>query len=253
MDDREVSGAWTRHGGRHGRRHGWTMGLVLALCGLFASAPAAAQWAVVDVPHTIKTAMGWVAQYQQMIETYQRQVEQLQTLDKQYEQALVTGEAYSGNAGYREHFQERGQDDDLVQRCGAVPARHPTGAEQHAYCTAMVRIENRRFNAVVAMLKDVSDRDGELREAYAERSGIGEAEEGKLASNSNRILSIQGQLQNDVQNSEQLLAAYDTTLRTLRENHIRVANEALKGSAGTTVVQGLALKIALHAARERDR
>lgn len=245
MDDREVAGPRRRHGGK--------AGVVLALCGLFASAPAAAQWAVVDIPHTLKTALGWVAQYQQMIESYQRQVEQLQTLDKQYEQALVTGEGYSGNAGYREHFQERDQDADLAQRCGTAPARHPTGAEQYAYCTAMVRIENRRFNAVVAMLKDVGERDEELREAYAERAGIGEAEEGKLASNTNRILSIQGQLQNDVQNSEQLLAAYDTTLRTLRDNHVRVANEALKGSPGTVVAQGLALKVALRAARERER
>ena len=245
MDDREVVGPRTRHG--------WKTGLLLALCGMFASGPVVAQWAVVDVPHTVKTALGWVAQYQQMIETYQRQVEQLQTLDKQYKQALVTGEAYSGNAGYREHFEERDQDADLEKRCGASPAKHPMGAEQHAYCTAMVRIENRRFNAVVAMLKDVSERDEELRAAYAERAGIGEAEEGKLASNTNRILSIQGQLQNDVQNSEQLLAAYDTTLRTLRENHVRVANEALKGSAGGAVVQGLALKLALRAARERDR
>jgi len=245
MDDREVIGA------RRKRR--WGQGLVLALCAAFASAPAAAQWAVVDVPHTVKTALGWVAQYQQMIESYQRQVEQLQTLDKQYEQALVRGEAYSGSAGYREHFQERDEDAGLVERCGAAPARHPTGAEQHAYCTAMVRIGNRRFNAVVAMLRDVGERDDELRAAYAERAAIGEAEEGRLASNTNRILSIQGQLQNDVQNSEQLLAAYDTTLRTLQENHVRVANEALGSSTGGVVAQGLALKLALQAARERER
>src|SRR5690606_39822002 len=126
MEDREV---------RRPRRP-WPSGagLVLVLCGACVAGPAAAQWAVVDVPHTVKTALGWVAQYQQMIETYQRQVEQLQTLDKQYKQALVTGEAYSGNAGYREHFEERDQDADLEKRCGASPAKHPMGAEQHAYC-----------------------------------------------------------------------------------------------------------------------
>src|SRR5690606_12870664 len=97
MDDREVAGPRAR------KR--WTAGAAVAICGLLASAPATAQWAVVDLPHTVKTALGWVAQYQQMIESYQRQVEQLQTLNKQYEQALVKGEAYAGTQGVRQNFQ----------------------------------------------------------------------------------------------------------------------------------------------------
>lgn len=226
--------------------------LLAACCGFFA-APASAQWAVVDLPHTVKTAIGWMAQYQQMIEDYQRQVEQLQTLDRQYEQALVTGEAYTGSRGHRERFQPRGDDDGLAERCGTKPARHARGEEQRSYCISIVRTENRRFNAVVAMLADVDERDAELQAAYAERASIGREEEGKLASNSNRILSIQSQLQNDVESGERLLAAYDTALRALRENHVRVANEVLQGRPGEAVVQGAALKLALRAARERDR
>lgn len=245
MDDREV--------GRPCRPWASRAGLVLVLCGAFAAGPAAAQWAVVDVPHTVKTALGWVAQYQQMIESYQRQVEQLQTLNKQYEQALVTGTAYSGAAGHRESFEKRDADSGLRERCGAAPARHAKGEEQFTYCISIVRTENRRFNAIVDMLEVVNERDGELREAYAEREAIGKEEEGKLASNTNRILSIQGQLQNDVQSGERLMAAYDTALRALRENHVRLANEALQGEPGAALVQGVALKLALRAARERDR
>lgn len=245
MDDRKVAGPRMRRK--------WMAGLALGLCGGLAAAPAAAQWAVVDVPHTVKTALGWVAQYQQMIEDYKRQFEQLQTLNKQYEQALVTGQAYSGSKGYRERFKPREDDEGLVERCGTEPARHRTGEEQHGYCISIVRTENRRFNALVAMLEDVDARDEELREAYAERASIGAEEEGKLASNSNRILSIQSQLQNDVESGERLLAAYDTALRLLRENHVRLANEALNGTPGQAVAQGVALKVALRAARERDR
>src|SRR5690606_12087970 len=95
MGDREV--------GLAGKPRRWLAVAVLGLCG-FATGPAAAQWAVVDVPHTVKTALGWVAQYQQMIEDYERQVEQLQSLDRQYEQALVTGDAYAGDSGHRENF-----------------------------------------------------------------------------------------------------------------------------------------------------
>ena len=246
MDDRDVVAPRSRW-----RR--WMTGIVLAFCCGLAVAPASAQWAVVDLPHTVKTAIGWMAQYQQMIEDYQRQVEQLRTLDKQYEQALVTGQAYSGSRGYRERFHPRGDDEGLAERCGTRPARHRKGGEQRAYCISIVRTENRRFNAVVAMLEDVDARDQELRDAYAERASIGREEEGKLASNSNRILSIQGQLQNDVENAERLLAAYDAALRSLRENHVRLANEALQGTPGQAVAQGVALKLALRAARERDR
>ncbi len=245
MDDREVAGPRTRRQ--------WMAGLVLGLCGGIAAAPAAAQWAVVDVPHTVKTALGWVAQYQQMIEDYKRQFEQLQTLNKQYEQALITGQAYAGSKGYRERFQPREEDAGVVERCGTRPARHSRGEAQLGYCISIVRTENRRFNALVALLDDVDARDEELRAAYAERASIDAEEEGKLASNSNRILSIQSQLQNDVESGERLLAAYDTALGLLREEHVRLANEALNGKPGQALAQGVALKVALRAARERDR
>ena len=246
MDDREVRGA--------GMPRRWLVVAVLGLSGGFATGPASAQWAVVDLPHTIKTALGWVAQYQQMIEDYKRQVEQLQTLDRQYEQALVTGDAYSGDSGHRENFMPLDIDAGVDERCGAASTRQPKGAELHAHCVAIVRTENRRFNALVAMLADVDKRDEELRAAYAERGAIKPEEEGKLASNTNRILSIQGQLQNDVQSGERLMSAYDSALRTLRESHVRVANEALEGApAGGELLQGAMLKVALRAARERER
>ncbi|MEN1941066.1 hypothetical protein WCE41_08100 [Luteimonas sp. MJ246] len=245
MDDREVEGPRMRRT----RFAGWA----LSLLGTFAAGPAAAQWAVVDVPHTVKTALGWVAQYQQTVDDLQKQAEQLRTLDKQYEQALVTGNAYSGTSGHRENFQARDDDAGLAERCGSRPAGHRKGTEQYAYCRSIVRTENRRFNALVAMLEDVGERDDELRAAYAEREGIRPEEEGKLASNTNRILSIQGQLQNDVQSGERLMSAYDTALRVLRENHVRVANEALSETGPGAVVAGLALKVALQGARARDR
>lgn len=236
--------------GRPSRRgEGAMLGLAIAL----AAGPVSAQWAVVDIPHTVKTALGWVAQYQQMIQDYQRQVEQLRTLDQQYEQALVTGDAYDGASGHRETFEAIAEDAGVEERCGAA-ARNPRAMELQAYCVSIVRTENRRFNALVAMLDDVGARDAELRAAYEERGGIQPEEEGKLASNTNRILSIQGQLQNDVQSGERLVSAYDTALRTLREQHVRLANEALGASStGDPLVQGALLRVALRAARERER
>ena len=145
-------------------------------------------------------------------------------------------------------------DAGLDERCAPASPRQPKGEELHAYCVSIVRTENRRFNALVAMLADVDKRDGELRAAYAERGAIRPEEEGKLASNTNRILSIQGQLQNDVQSGERLMSAYDSALRALREGHVRMANEALADApGGGEIVQGAVLRLALRAARERDR
>lgn len=246
MRDRDVAGA--------GKPRRWMGGVVLVALGCVAAAPASAQWAVVDLPHTVKTALGWVAQYQQMIEDYKQQGEQLRSLDKQFEQSLVTGQGYDGEKGHRENFTELAADEGVAERCGTTAPKTPKGTELHAYCVSIVRTENRRFNALVAMLDDVNARDRELRAAYEERNGIREEEEGKLASNTNRILSIQGQLQNDVQSGERLTSAYDSALRGLRDNHVRLANEAL-GSASATdpMVQGALLKLALRGARERDR
>jgi hypothetical protein len=231
------------------RRHAATACAVLAL---LASAPASAQWAVVDLPHTIKTALGWIAQYQQMIETYQTQLEQAASLDRQFEQALVTGDAYAGTPGRREQFQARPLDHGLEGRCGQTAAGHRTGPQQFAYCQAIVETENRRFNVLVDVMETVATRDEELREALEERQSIAEDEEGKLASNSNRILAIQGQLQNDLQNADAMLGAYDATLSALRDDQSRAGARAL-GDGTTSVAQGVALRLALRAARSRER
>lgn len=243
----------SRKAGHDAGRKPRAIGIILAVWTALATAPAEAQWAVADVPHTLKTVLGWTAQYRQMLDSYERQADQLRSLDRRYEQALVTGAGYEGAPGYRERFQERALEVGVVERCGPVAPAHPRGAEQHGYCADIVRTENRRFNAVVAMLGDVEARDAELRAAYAERADIRPEEEGRLASNSNRILSIQAQLQNEVRNGEALLIAYDAALGALREQHVRAADDALSGSAGPTLVQGLALKAALQVARGRER
>ena len=243
MDDREVAGPRARSGGP--RRRGGDLRLL-------ASAPATAHgpWWIFRTRSDRARLGGPVPADDRELPA---QVEQLQTLNKQYEQALVKGEAYAGTQGVRQNFQKRSPEEGVVQRCGSAPARHRTGVEQHGYCVSIVRTENHRFNALVEMLEVVADRDEELRAAYVERDGIGPEEEGKLASNTNRILAIQGQLQNDVQGGERLLSAYDGALRALREHHVALANESLGGRPGSALGQGLALKLALRVARERDR
>lgn len=230
------------------------LGMVIFASALM-SGQACAQAAVIDIPHTLKTSLGWVAQYQQMINDYEKQIEQYKTQLKQYQQMQVNGDVYDGGPGYRERFNVRNINNGVDKRCGLQPNNNPVGPEQYDYCVAIVRTENRRFNAMANMLQDVSKRDKELQAAVTERKGIGEDEQGKLESNTNRVAALQSQLQNDVQNAQTLMNAYDAALRTLKDDQIQVGNRALKGKSSLlgNATQGLALKLALHAARARDR
>ena len=62
-------------------------------------------------------------------------------------------------------------------------------------------------------------------------------------------------MQNDVQNAKTLMETYDTLLSGLREDQIRSANAALGRKAGLfdQAAQGVALRVALRAARRTER
>ncbi len=219
------------------------------------SGQAFAQAAVVDIPHTVKTTFGWIAQYEQMISDYEQQLNQYKTLVKQYEQAQVNGISYKGKPGYRETFKERDINEGVDKRCAQAHADKSAAPEQYNNCVAIVQMENGRYNAMVKTLEGVKDRDKELKEAMAERDSIGQDEQGKLESNSNRILALQSQLQNDMQNSQTLLTAYDASIENLKDKQVLAANRALNGESSLLgdATQGVALKLALKAARMRDR
>lgn len=235
---------------------------LLALSGIFAAGNACAQAVVTDPAHTQLTMTGWIKelvaqgkQYSQQIQQYQKQVQQYQQQIKQYEQQYVKGGAFKGKPGYREKFNERDINAGVIDRCRDAPRKNPVGLEQYNLCRAIVQTQNRRFNAMVKVLEDVERRDEELQEAYKERADIDQTDAGQLQSNSNRILAIQGQMQNDVQNAKTIMETYDTLLVSLKDDQVRAANSALKNKSSLfgTAVQGVALRTALRAARSRER
>lgn len=229
---------------------------------VLAAGNANAQAVVTDPVHTQLTMTGWIKelvsqgkQHAQQIQQYQKQLQQYQQQIKQYEQQYVKGNAFQGKPGYREKFTERDINAGVVDKCGQGPRKNPVGAEQYKYCVAIAQTENRRFNAMIKVLQDVEKRDGELQATYEERANLNQTDAGQLQSNSNRVLAIQGQMQNDVQNAKTVMETYDALLRGLKEDQIRTANSALnnKSSLVGNAVQGAALRLALRAARSRDR
>ena len=197
-------------------------------------------------------------QYRQQLEQYKKQIEQYRVQLSQYQQMFIKGTAYKPSPSYRENidlrFPERAINEGVADACGTGPKNNPVGPEQYANCVAKVQTQNRRYNAMRELLKDVADNDKALETARSERAALGSEDQGALQANSNKMMSIQSKMENDVQNGKYVIDAYNAMLVSLNEETARLARKALGQEAlATTVVQGAALKLALKAARERDR
>lgn len=170
-------------------------------------------------------------QYQKQLQQYLTQINQYKTQIDQYKQMYVNGVAYKPAPSYRENvderFPERSVNDGVVENCGEKAPNNPVGAKQHQICVAIVQTQNRRYNAVRALLDDVKENDKELAAARTEREGIPKENLGQLEANSNRIASIQSKMENDVQNARYLMDAYEAALNTLNTDMVQAAGVAL--------------------------
>lgn len=201
-------------------------------------------------------------QYAKQLDQLRQQVQQYEQQVRQYQQMSLGDLKFQGNKGYRVNiaaeFPERGIDEGKVESCGTKAKNNPVGQQQYGYCVAIVQTQNRRYNAMVKMLKDVEMRDQQLEKAYANRGNLSsDTDQGKLQVNTNYIEQIQAQMANDLQNGQYTIDAYTALLTSLNENMVRSANTALKNknspSIIDTAIQGAALKIALQGARIRER
>jgi len=239
---------------------------LMAVCALAATGVNASGIPVVDGVHLGLTGQGWIAQYGQMYAEYTKQLEQLttqinqlQTQVKQYQQMYVKGVAYKPALAYRENieerFPERAIGEGVAEGCGSKPKNNPVGPQQYEYCVAIIQTQNRRYNAMRRLLKDVAENDKQLEAARNERENIGETDQGALQANTNKVASIESKMQNDIQNAKYTMDAYDAVLATLQTDMVRSAQAALnnRNELLGTAVQGAALKLALKAARSRDR
>lgn len=199
------------------------------------------------------------SQYSQQIQQFQKQIDQYKTQLEQYEQMFVQGLAYKPEPSYREdidtRFPPRGINEGVTEICGSQPKSNPVGRKQFDNCIAKVQTQNRRYNAMRELLKEVAANDRALEQARTERAGIDPKAQGALQANTNKMMSIQSKMQNDVQNGKYTIDAYNAMLVSLNDETARLARVALHNENGllNTAVQGAALKLALRAARMRDR
>ncbi|SDY20032.1 hypothetical protein SAMN04487939_101204 [Lysobacter sp. yr284] len=134
--------------------------------------------------------------------------------------------------------------------------------DQYKVCAKRVEISNLRFNAMVKMLKEVKKRDEQIEKLMNDRKTLtGPENKGKLDANTNQVMQLQAQMENDIQNGKTTLDTYTTILQTLDDDMVALAQRALTNKPGGkgwlssmagAAVQGIALKAGLKAAESRD-
>lgn len=250
--------------GRNRRR---MAGLVVAGLVFATSAVQASGIPVVDGVHLGISKLAWIEQYAQKAQELSRQIEQLQTQIKQYEQMQLKGSSFNSQTGYREDidstFPERQVNDGVQDKCGRTAptsgANLDVRKQQYELCVRIVQTENRRYNMMRKVLEGIQEKDKRIQDLIAERNALGADEYGRLAVINTNIAALETQQQNDLQNNHTMLEAYNTFLLGLHEENQRVAAIALKGSSARSsgivgeIVSYGTLKLALQVARQRDR
>ena len=140
-------------------------------------------------------------------------------------------------------------------RCGGKMS-----AEQKAICDAIVKLEEERYTFLQDMRKLSVKREDELKRISQERDSIGEWDQGKLQSNTNRLLALMAHQRIDQMNLEMGLATFDDRVRVRKEQQTSVAEGLMdprKKTLGSQIINGGAqlavLKGALTVAAQRER
>lgn len=218
---------------------------------------------VVDGAHIGVNKFAWVAQYQQMYQELQRQMEQYRTQIRELEQKYVNGPSFNGGLGYRETLSERGLNDYVAERCGSGsglrtgPAQLKDIAErQFKNCVAIIQTENTRYNVMVRILKNLDVRDKQMEELKKQAAAVPADQPGSLERVKANIAQLEAYVALDIQNANTLLSAYDASLKALNTEQVWLGQAAFNGKGRgllEEVVQYGALKGALQVARSRER
>jgi conjugal transfer/entry exclusion protein len=253
--------------------------LGLALTGFLAVGSAAAQTPVTDGIHIGTSKFAWIEQQRQMIadelkqaEQIRNQLQQIQTQIQDLREQQVIGQKLELNLGPREtNLQRREVTRFLAERCGSLAAggggigslmnmgvsdRVKEARErQHAACTALVQEENKRHNFIVETLESIQERDRQIMRLRSESANIKADERGKLQNNTNAINQLMVAQEQEVENARRVLQYYEQQINGLKDEMAWAGQYAFsnKRSLLGHAVQYGTLKLALQAARQRDR
>lgn len=131
--------------------------------------------------------------------------------------------------------------------------------EQKPVCEEIVQLEADRYKYLQEMRKLSEKRENQLKDVYTERNGIASNDQGKLQSNTNRLLALLTHQRIDQLNMDMAMATFDERIRERKEHLDYLAKGAMdprnkEGDLLDTIIGGAGqlatLELALQAARE---
>lgn len=268
------------------------VGLFLATS-LLASA-ALGQTLVTDALHMKVSNFAWVEQQRQMyadeirqieqirnqIQQIQKQAEQIQNQARMLQEKRVTGLKLKSNMVPREiNLQKRDDTAFLQERCGALAGSAGLGIfdtslgdmfglgegpqrvnearqRQHASCTELVVMENKRHNFVVDTIKTIQEQDEQIASLIEESADIPPDEHGRIDHNSNQIQGLQAEQARNMELARRQLQYFEQQISTLKDEMAWAGQAAFSNRRANLLgkaVQYGTMKAALGVARRRDR
>ncbi|MGO4702844.1 hypothetical protein [Dyella sp. 2RAB6] len=231
-----------------GQRRRCFLRVALLLLGCCAAADVVAQWSVVDVEQNRIGTEAWAKEWLQW-------TQQFAQWEQQYFTMLNVVQA--GPSFFDGTLQYRGVDDGLAQRCpGPSMQAGKLAQQQHAFCQLLLQLDNRRYNVLVDLNRQVERRNREMQAILARRiTEAGSSNLGGLKAFDTEMQAFTANLGHDMHGARAALDRYATLGQAVREQQAQLTGQVLgnASSAGAglagTLIQGATLKQALDAAR----
>jgi hypothetical protein len=151
-------------------------------------------------------------------------------------------------------------DVDLSKRCPASGLASLTGVakEQNTVCVEMYRTEIAKYRFSLEMYELAQTRNQKLQEIIEERNALTEEDFGKMEENTNKLVALTAQMDNDRDRYSAYMNAYDARTAHLQKASDVLGRAAISGgpvtpeSIGASLIGAGVLAVALRTAAETE-
>lgn len=150
---------------------------------------------------------------------------------------------------------------DMAKRCSSGTSATGIQAEQNKVCQEMYKTEIAKYRFSLEMYDLAKKRNEKLQAIVAERNALNEKDFGKMEENTNKLVAMTAQMDNDRDRYTAYMNAYDARMVHLQKSSDLLSKQAINGGGGSggglpDMLPGLAgagaLAIALRTAAETE-
>lgn len=116
--------------------------------------------------------------------------------------------------------------------------------KQQTICQQIIDIQNAQYKFMLTVYETSADRDTVLRELLTARSGIGEADYGKLEDNTNKLTALYNLIALDRQQMDSVNYAYNANVTYLTKKLALAAKAAQSGQTEDSLLGSVSIPIA---------